>query len=307
MHPLSFIKAHFRAKTLSAYVVAGAFLWSGVHDLKDLSSFAESIAAYEIIEGSAVAIAALLVPSLSIVAGLALLVPRVRNGASMIVTGMLFAFMLAMSWAKFRGLNIDCGCSIAGGSIQESYPFLMGRNILLIAASAFAGSWGGQMKDVVTKSVSQAVWILVAAGTSMLAIAVLHPEPPSVSAGRKSFSVTPVASSSTTTLTKAVPGVVRELTMTEAKALGPEAVWIDVRPRALYAQAHIEGAVNIPVNVLKGHLPRLKEDGRMATPFVLYCPPRCGASHAAAEILSQNGFTDVSLIKGGWAPQTATR
>ena len=63
---------------------------------------------------------------------------------------------------------------------------------------------------------------------------------------------------------------------------------IDVRTPQEYAEGHIAGSVNIPVQVLEGALSQLPMD----VPIVVYC--RSGnRSGQAAQILAKNKFTSV--------------
>jgi rhodanese-related sulfurtransferase len=69
---------------------------------------------------------------------------------------------------------------------------------------------------------------------------------------------------------------------------------IDVRTPAEYAQGHIEGAVNIPVDALRERLGELNKD----KPIYLYC--RSGArSYVAARLLMGHGF-DAAHLAGGY-------
>ena len=65
---------------------------------------------------------------------------------------------------------------------------------------------------------------------------------------------------------------------------------VDVRTPAEYAERHVPGALNIPLNTLES---RLRELGPKDAPIVLYC--RSGARSAnAAAILERAGFTRVT-------------
>lgn len=76
---------------------------------------------------------------------------------------------------------------------------------------------------------------------------------------------------------------------------------LDVRTPEEFAQGHIAGAVNIPVQVLDQYLSEIPTD----QPIVLYC--RSGnRSNQAMRILQGAGYTDIYDIDGGtiaWAGQ----
>jgi phage shock protein E len=80
-------------------------------------------------------------------------------------------------------------------------------------------------------------------------------------------------------------------------AAGRELI-LDVRTPEEYAQAHVPGAKNIPVQELQA---RVAELGANDTPIVVYC--RSGArSAAAATLLARAGFARVTDIgaMGNW-------
>jgi rhodanese-related sulfurtransferase len=75
-----------------------------------------------------------------------------------------------------------------------------------------------------------------------------------------------------------------------------EAVVIDVRPAADFAQGHVINAVNIPMNGFKNQMAVLsKYKGK---PIIVGC--RSGAQSAGAcNQLRKEGFTEVYNLKGG--------
>jgi NADPH-dependent 2,4-dienoyl-CoA reductase/sulfur reductase-like enzyme/rhodanese-related sulfurtransferase len=79
------------------------------------------------------------------------------------------------------------------------------------------------------------------------------------------------------------------------------ALLLDVRTRAEAAKGMLPGAVNLPLDELRGRLSELETD----RPIVVYC--QVGVrGHAAVRILLANGFADVKNLKGGYA-QAAVR
>jgi rhodanese-related sulfurtransferase len=72
------------------------------------------------------------------------------------------------------------------------------------------------------------------------------------------------------------------------------ATLLDVRTPAEFADAHVPGATNIPVQELAA---RLAELGERSRPVVVYC--RSGArSSTAAGLLRQSGFSHVHDMGG---------
>jgi phage shock protein E len=68
---------------------------------------------------------------------------------------------------------------------------------------------------------------------------------------------------------------------------------IDVRTTDEYNEKHHDDAVNIPVDQIASHVFTVPFD----EPIVVHC--RSGArAHAAQDILTKRGFTNVSLLHG---------
>lgn len=70
---------------------------------------------------------------------------------------------------------------------------------------------------------------------------------------------------------------------------------IDVREPQEFERGHILGARNIPMTQLKQRLVEIRPD----KPVYLYCQ-NISRSSRAANILRKNGYTDISLLKGGF-------
>ena len=91
---------------------------------------------------------------------------------------------------------------------------------------------------------------------------------------------------------KSQPGGATQPTSTDS-------IVVDVRTPEEFAQAHVQGARNIPVQALAQRYTELGNDKQV--PIVLYC--RSGARSAvAAKLLRDHGFTHVTDIgaMGNW-------
>ena len=73
------------------------------------------------------------------------------------------------------------------------------------------------------------------------------------------------------------------------------AVIVDVRTTGEYSGGHVEGSVNIPLNVLTGQMSKLKKDKPVIT-----CCASGMRSASARSILLSNGFSEV-YNGGSWA------
>lgn len=85
--------------------------------------------------------------------------------------------------------------------------------------------------------------------------------------------------------------------------LAGEALVVDVREPAEFAEGHLPGAVNLPRGVLEFQIrahPAIagRTTGSSAPPLLLYCLTG-GRSALAADSLGQLGFEDVRSLAGG--------
>jgi len=75
---------------------------------------------------------------------------------------------------------------------------------------------------------------------------------------------------------------------------GGDYIILDVRTPEEFDQGHLEGVVHIPVDELEGRLGELPQD----KPIIVYCKSG-GRSSTAADLLIENGFTQVYNMSGG--------
>lgn len=90
-------------------------------------------------------------------------------------------------------------------------------------------------------------------------------------------------------------GRVKTLHWRELEQLGKDAWIVDTRTPDEYNLGHIEGAVNIPVDTMRNRLSELPKD----KDIVLYCAVGL-RGYLAYRILSQNGYTRVRNLSGGY-------
>lgn len=80
-----------------------------------------------------------------------------------------------------------------------------------------------------------------------------------------------------------------------AKLINEGAVIVDVRSKNEYSAGHIKGSVNIPVEILRDNLSRLKDKNKT----VITCCASGIRSASAKSILRSNGYSNVHN-GGGW-------
>ncbi|MFM2151826.1 MAG: hypothetical protein RL199_261 [Pseudomonadota bacterium] len=124
----------------AARIVLGAtFAWAAVTKVPDLRTFAEEVANYQLLPSAMVPAAAVGFVGLELVAAAALLVGRWVRAASLLSGALLLAFIVALTQALVRGIDLRCGCF--GGADLATWG-TVARDVVLLALSAAAWQWG---------------------------------------------------------------------------------------------------------------------------------------------------------------------
>ncbi len=88
--------------------------------------------------------------------------------------------------------------------------------------------------------------------------------------------------------------------------LGNHTVFIDARMSRDYKAEHLEGAISVPVNSTDEERKKATADINKDTHIVLYCQSAgCRYAEIVALKLIEDGYTDISIYKGGWAEWAA--
>ena len=93
-----------------------------------------------------------------------------------------------------------------------------------------------------------------------------------------------------------------EVTLAAASAWGQNVLWVDARPDADYARAHIPGAVSLNEDRWDELLPGLLDHWDTTRKIVVYCSSlSCQTSHDVARRLREEaGLSNVFVLQGGW-------
>jgi uncharacterized membrane protein YphA (DoxX/SURF4 family) len=134
-------------------IVGVAFVWAGVSKAADLRTFAEEIANYQILPASMVSWLAAVLPGIELFAGALLIVGYWVRPAALVTSGMLAVFIVALSQALARGINLRCGCF--GGADMATWG-TVGRDVLLWIPALAALWWGGGVGAMGDERVAEA-------------------------------------------------------------------------------------------------------------------------------------------------------
>lgn len=120
--------------TMASRLIVGAvFIYASIYKIADPLSFANAIWNYHLAPGSLINLSALVMPWVELLAGLGLILGLFYRGSVLLVMGMTVMFMIALTAAVARGLDIDCGCFKAGEASADTAKETLYRDFGLLA------------------------------------------------------------------------------------------------------------------------------------------------------------------------------
>jgi putative oxidoreductase len=124
-----------RAKELllvaTRVVLAVLFAWAAVTKVPNMELFAEETANYRMLPASLVPIFAVCLAGVEILSSLLMFLGIAVRASAAVVGLMLVAFIIALSQALLRGIDLRCGCF--GGSELASW-WTVARDVAMLAA-----------------------------------------------------------------------------------------------------------------------------------------------------------------------------
>ncbi|MGH3637041.1 MAG: MauE/DoxX family redox-associated membrane protein [Mycobacterium sp.] len=132
------------ASIVARVVVGVVWIVAGVLKMSDSDAAVRAVRAYHILPEAIVPVVGRGLPMLEIMVG-ALLIVGLGVRVVAIVSGLMFiAFIIGISAAWARGLQIDCGCFGGGGfdaSATAKYPWDIARDVGLLILSVLLAAW----------------------------------------------------------------------------------------------------------------------------------------------------------------------
>ena len=113
-------------------VVGTVFIYASLDKLAHPQAFAEAISHYRLVPYSLLHLSAQLLPVVEMVVGSALVLGFWRRGAALITGLLTLIFMIAITSALVRGLDISCGCFDTDGGHSVGLDLLWRDGILLL-------------------------------------------------------------------------------------------------------------------------------------------------------------------------------
>lgn len=132
--------------------LAGLFVWAAIPKLIDPSEFALAIQNYRLLPEAWIGHLAVLVPPLELGIALGLLLGSYQRGAALLAALMLLVFAVAMAQARWRGIDLSCGCFGAAFESKVSWLTvvrttglsLLAASVLVLAHKLAPARPGGQ-------------------------------------------------------------------------------------------------------------------------------------------------------------------
>ncbi len=115
--------------------LAALFIYASLDKIAHPAAFATAIGHYQLLPWFPAALLAAILPWLELFCGLALLFNRATAGAALLVAGMNLVFILALTAALVRGLDISCGCFSTSAAGSRVGLTRLGEDLLFFAAA----------------------------------------------------------------------------------------------------------------------------------------------------------------------------
>jgi putative oxidoreductase len=120
--------------------LAVTFVYAAATKVSNMELFAEETANYRLLPAQLVPFFSVCLCGVEILAGALLLVGLAVPAAAAVTGVMLIAFIVALTQALLRGINLTCGCF--GGAELASWKDIF-RDFLMLAACALILKYGG--------------------------------------------------------------------------------------------------------------------------------------------------------------------
>lgn len=114
-------------------IVGGVFIYASLDKLQHPDAFALVIHHYRLVPYSLLHPFAMMLPMVELIVGAALVLGLRQRGAALIAVLMNVMFMVAISLALYRGLDISCGCFNTDGGHGVGLTLLWRDALLLLA------------------------------------------------------------------------------------------------------------------------------------------------------------------------------
>ncbi len=103
-------------------VVGGVFIWAGLLKILGPLEFAQDIANYRVFSRDISFVIAIVLPWIEILCGVLVILGIFRTTSSLVLSGLLVAFLVLITATILRRIDVECGCF---GSLGRRVDFLL--------------------------------------------------------------------------------------------------------------------------------------------------------------------------------------
>jgi putative oxidoreductase len=120
------------------WILGVTFVYASYNKILSPAVFAKIIYGYDLFPAVLINLIAIIVPFLELFSGLALIVGIYPRSATLIINGMLLAFIISLSINLIRGHEFNCGCFSIYSSGQGTFTgLLIFRDFVLFALGLY--------------------------------------------------------------------------------------------------------------------------------------------------------------------------
>lgn len=117
-------------------IIGGIFVYASIDKISNPGEFAKAVKNYDMLPLNLVNIMAILIPMVELVAGLMLIFGIYVKGSAASISILLVVFLIALTQALVRGLDINCGCfSLDTTSSKSDIVIRIVEDIFLLMGS----------------------------------------------------------------------------------------------------------------------------------------------------------------------------
>ena len=109
---------------LTRWYLGAVFVLASLHKIAHPGEFALDIATYDILPLSLINLMAVVLPWVEMIAGSMLIAGIRARATALVVTGMMFMFLISLIIALWRGMDMACGCFAGQGQEQDPISWL---------------------------------------------------------------------------------------------------------------------------------------------------------------------------------------
>jgi uncharacterized membrane protein YphA (DoxX/SURF4 family) len=123
-------------------ILGVVFIYASIDKIDKPGGFAEAIYNYRMLPHATINLMAIVMPWLELICGVLIIIGLFVRGSALLIGFMLLVFIVAISFALVRGLDISCGCFKVGGGHAMALDLLV-RDILMLIAAVLIMVFGG--------------------------------------------------------------------------------------------------------------------------------------------------------------------